>query len=384
MMTKTAVALLLVAIGCCCAVAVAQPPPPPPPAVGLPTMLVPPVEIGLLAAAQSRIGALGLMTVGRALSKDEQAQIQDAHEVAELLGAGGRNFLGPISKLARERGIFQESIRALQRGEYQQAQLGLWYTVCILPDAKIVHRELATAYLQIGDFGNARGHWAVSVGYTPPEDEVFVGLVKMTATDDEFSQSRLPELLPTREDRMPSIATLSRPRAALSLAGNRELADGGQLAVEKQLEGDNKYPELAAAAVVELTLAAAKALMEGENFAGRSQVVERLHVAAINACDGNLAGCANRLWRDRRSPRFDAGGPVEKRTGAAHDRPMSLRWVPLFDDGSRAGKLVTVAHAIAYHSASYQVVPLPAEVREEAEQMTDLPVLQALLAHPGK
>ena len=359
MMTKTAVALLLVVIGLC-SVAVAQPPPPPPPPpppVAMP-MPVPPVEIGLLAAAESRIGALGLMTVGRALSKDEQAQIADAHEVAELLGAGGRNFLGPISKLARERGVFQESIRALARGQHGHAVVGLCYCLTLFPDAKIVHRELAKACLRHEMFATLEQendvailHWAVATGHIPEEDELFVSLIKLSLVNWKSEAAEIPEQGPGPliED---SIVTVSRARAALSLAGKDKFADEVQLETEERLEGDNKYPELAAATVVELSLAAAQALLEGGDFAGRSEAVEGLQLAGIAACDGKWVDCRRRL------------------TGAR-----------MLRDREQASRLMEMAFAVAQSlwSPGHQ---LPPEVREAAEQMTDFPVLQALLAFP--
>ena len=363
MMTKTAVPLMLVAIGLC-SVAVAQPPPPPPkppppPPPAMSVFAAPPVETGLLAAAESRIGALGLMTVMRELTKDEQAQIQDAHQVAELLGAGGRNFLGPISKLARERGIFQESIRALQRGQYQQAALGLAHCLVLFPNAKILYRELGEVFLKLDDAPAAAGFWAGAIGVSPPEDETFVSLIKMSLLNWEFEDAKIPEKAPALLQSQPSIATLSRACAALSLSENDKLAAEALAKIQKRLEGDNKYPELAAAAAVELSLAAAQALLEGEDFPGRAEAVERLHLSAIAACDGALvSGFLN--------------------------RPGSARWVPLRDDGEQVGKLMDMAHAIAYYSAPFPVRTLSAEVREAAEKMTDFPVLQALLAHPGK
>ncbi len=352
-MAKTAVALLLVVIGLC-TVAVAQPPPPPPPPPHLIPMPVPPVEIGLLAAAEARIRALSLMTAMRELTKDEQAQIADAQQVGELLGAGGRNFLGPIAKLARERGVFQESIRALARGEYQQAALGLAHCLVLFPNAKILYRELGEVFLKLDDTPGAAGFWAGAIGVIPPEDEIFVSLIKMSLANWEFEDAKIPQVLPPMPQPRTSIATLSRARAAFSLSGNDKLADEVRADIEKWVEGDNKYPELAAATVVELTLAAAKALRDGEDFAGRAEAVESLQLAAIAACDGMWSGCVDRLWADRE-----------------------------LTDQEQVTKLMGVAMA-ATHSAFIPDHGLHPEVREAAEKMTDFPVLQALLAHPGK
>ena len=358
-MTKTTALLLLVAL-VFSAFANAQPPPRiPPPPPPPPDLVIRDVgaDIGLLAAAASRIGALGLMTVGRELTKDEQAQIDDAHQVAELLGAGGRNFLGPISKLAQERGIFQESIRALQHGEYQQAGVGLVHCLVLFPDAKILWRELAEVWLRLEDAESAAGCLAAAVGYIPREDEVFVALIKMSLVNWEFEEAKIPEKGPDMPQPRASIATLSRARAALSLAWSRELADEVQLGIEKRLEGDNKSPELAAAVVVELSLAAAKALMEGDDFPGRSEAVEGLHLAAIGACDGNWASFLRLL--------------------------ALARELPITEHREQARKLIDVAVAVAY-LVLYPDHELPPEVREAAENMTDFPVLQAFLAYLGE
>jgi hypothetical protein len=351
-MAKTACALLLVAIGCC-TVAVAQPPPPPPPlAIAPPTMLAPPVEIGLLAAAQSRIGALGLMTVGRELTPDEQAQIQDAQEVTELLGVPGRNFLGPISELARQRGVFQEAIRALARGNYRQASLGLAHCLVSFPNAKILYRELAEIFLKRDDAVAAAGFCASGIGVIPPEDDTFVSLIKMSLATWEFEDDKIPQTLPDSPQSRTSIATLSRTRAGLSMAGHDTLADEVRVDIEKWLEGDNEYPALAAAVVVELTLAAAQALLEGEDFAGRSELVESLHLAGVAACDGKWEDCLQYLMSGKEQT----------------DQEQVTKLLDL-----------TIPVTISGFSPRHQ---LPPEVREVAEKMTDFPVLQALLVYP--
>ncbi len=316
-------------------------------------MLAPPVEIGLLAAAQSRIGALGLMTVGRELTPDEQAQIQDAHEVAELLGVPGRNFLGPISELARQRGVFQEAIRALARGNYRQASLGLAHCLVSFPNAKILYRELGEIFLKRDDAVAAAGFCASGIGVIPPEDDTFVNLIKMSLATWEFEDDKIPQTLPDIPQSRSSIATLSRTRAGLSMAGHDTLADEMRVDIEKWLEGDNEYPALAAAAVVELTLAAAQALLEGAEVPGRSQAVDDLHLAGIAACDGPP-------WADYL------------------DRLMSVR---ALTDQEQVTKLMELAVAVA-NSTFLPDSDLPPEVREVAEKMTDFPVLQALLVYP--
>ncbi len=346
-MIKTALPLLTAAFILSVVVAVAQPPPliPLPLEPGL-TPASP--EIGLLEAARGRLSAMGLMVLGRELSREEQGQIALARDVADLLGIERRNFIGPLSELAQRPGILQESIRALRRGEYQQAQAGLWYAVCLLPDAKIVHRELAAAYLQLDELDKARGHWSVSVGYIPTEDDVFVGLVRLSATDEQLAQSQLPEKMPVSQLEMPSLATIARVCAVLYLVDKPGVVEGLWETVPQEHVQNAPYVDLAAATVAELTVAAVEVMFDGDEFDRRQEAKEALLLAAIGACDGRwVEDCLRGL------------------TSAKN----------MVNDDS-VTRLIALAEGIVRSVISGEA--LPEDVAKAAEELLDLRLLQVL------
>jgi len=351
-MMKTTALLLLVALAFS-AFAIAQPPPPAPglpPPPPRPEMAPTGPHLGLLETAQIRLSAMSLMVLGRALSPEEQDQIALANEVADLLGIEGRNFIGPLTELARAPGIFQESIRALQRGEYQQAQQGLWHTLCLLPDAKIAHRELATAYFHLDDLDNGHSHWAVSAGYIPAEDDIFVGLVKLSATDEALSKSRLPEVIPARQEEMPSVATVARTYAGLYLVDKPELGEAAWQAMPQEYLQAAPYVDLAAATVAEICIAAVEVLMDGDGLARRQEAREALLFAAIGACDGHwVEGC---LY-----PLMSANAKVEDENFA---------------------RLIALANTIVL--CVMTGTDLPDDFVQTAEKLPDLRLLQALAA----
>ncbi len=263
-------------------------------------------DIGLLSRAEHLIAAKGLMVLGRELSGDEQRAISLADEIGAMMGVSGRSSLGPMAELARQAGVFQEAVRALVRGDHEQAARGLLYVLGVFPDAKIVHACLFEVFAAAGADPQAiRGHWALSCGHIPSEDLMLLGLVRASATDPDLQQTQLPENLQQLSQMNPSIATFGRAWAGLLLAGHEDLAGMVKADVLSALTADDAgeiaYPELAAAAVVELTDAAIGATRPPSEPTTASGGADHLAMAAIAACDGR--------WTEECIPLIEAALP---------------------------------------------------------------------------
>jgi len=246
-------------------------------------------DIGLLSRAEQLIDAKRLMVVGRELTGDEHQQIAVADAVGAIMGTPGASGLAPMSDLAWQRGIFQEALRALTRGEFEAAQKGLFYTLAVFPDAKIVHACIAEMFRASGaDAQASRAHWAMSAGAIPTEDLLFVGLVNVSAGEPELQETTLPDDLGVLSEMEPSVATFARAWPALMLARHTELAGEVQADVVRTVASDEAqaipYPELAAVAVVELADQASMAMSLSSD--DPEWIRANAAMAAIAACDG--------------------------------------------------------------------------------------------------
>lgn len=308
-------------------------------------------DIGLLSRAEGLIGAKRLMTLGRELTADEQRQIAVADTVGAIFGASGQSYLTSMTNLVAGRGIFQEALRALTRGEFEAAQKGLFYTLAVFPDAKIVHACIAEMFRASGaDAQASRAHWAMSAGSIPTEDLLFVGLVKVSAGEPELQETTLPDDLGVPSEMQPSVATFARAWPALTMARHSELAGEVKTDVVRTVAGDEAgaipYPELAAVAVVELAHEASMAMSLSSDDPGRIRA--NAAMAAIAACDGR--------WAEECIPLLEA---------ALADRPFP-----------KAEELVRDAMAIA------EAVAVGKRWKPERElpRVPELPITRALAA----
>ena len=292
--------------------------------------------IGLLSRAEQLIDAKRLMVVGRELTGDEHQQIAVADAVGAIMGTPGASGLSAIPDLARERGILQESLRALTRGEFEAAQRGLFYTLAVFPDAKIVHACIAEMFRASGaDAQASRAHWAMSAGAIPTEDLLFVGLVKVSAGDPELQDTQLPGDLALLSEMQPSVVTFARAWPALTMARHPELAGEVKADVVRTVAGDEAqaipYPELAAVAVVELADQASMAMSFSSDGPGRIRA--NAAMAAIAACDGRWSEECVPLLEEALadSPLPDAKALIEHALAIARAVEAGRKWKP---DGS--------------------------------------------------
>jgi len=239
-------------------------------------------DIGLLSRAEGLIGAKRLMTLGRELTADA------------IFGASGQSYLTSMTNLVAGRGIFQEALRALTRGEFEAAQKGLFYTLAVFPDAKIVHACIAEMLRASGaDAQASRAHWAMSAGSIPPEDLLFVGLVKVSAGEPELQDTQLPAELALMSEMQPSVATFARAWPALTMARHSELAGEVKADVVRTVAADEAgaipYPELAAVAIAELAEQACMVMGLSSELERPGRICATTAMAAIAACDGRWA-----------------------------------------------------------------------------------------------
>lgn len=274
-------------------------------------IIVPPIgaervggyDIGLLSRAEQLIAGKRLMVLGRELSPAEQRQIAVADAVGAIMGTPGASGLAPMSDLAWQRGIFQEALRALTRGEFEAAQRGLFYTLAVFPDAKIVHACIAEMFRAAGaDAQASRAHWAMSAGSIPSEDLLFVGLVKVSAGEPELQETTLPDDLGVLSEMEPSVVTFARAWPALTMARHSELAGEVKADVARMVAADEAatvpYRELAAVAVVELAHEASMAMSVSSDWERPARVRDNALQACIAACDGR--------WAEECIPRLEA------------------------------------------------------------------------------
>lgn len=265
-------------------------------------IIVPPIgaervgryDIGLLSRAEQLIAGKRLMVLGRELSPAEQRKIGLADEVGAIFGVTGMNNLPDLPNLASSRGVFQESLRALTRGEFEAAQRGLFHTLAVFPDAKIVHACIADMFRASGaDAQASRAHWAMSAGSIPTEDLLFVGLVKVSAGEPELQETTLPDDLGVLSEMEPSVATFARAWPALTMARHSELAGEVKADVVRTVAGDEAgaipYPELAAVAIAELAEQACMVMGLSSDLEPPRRIGANTAMATIAACDGRWA-----------------------------------------------------------------------------------------------
>ncbi len=306
-------------------------------------VIVPPIgaeraggyDIGLLSRAEQLIGAKRLMTLGRELTADEQRQIAVADTVGAIFGASGQSYLTSMTNLVARRGIFQESLRALTRGEFEAAQRGLLYTLAVFPDAKIVHACIAEMFRASGaDAQASRAHWAMSAGSIPTEDLLFVGLLKVSAGEPELQETELPGDLALLSEMQPSVVTFARAWPALMLARHTELAGEVKADVVRTVAGDEAqaipYPELAAVAVVELADQAFMAMSPSSDPDRVGRIRGNAAMAAIAACDGRWAEECVPLLEEALadSPLPDARALIEHALAIARAVEAGRKWKP--------------------------------------------------------
>lgn len=282
---------------------ITPPEPPPPPAMDTPEPPAIPqaetgpdtaVDIGLISSAQRHLANVGLMVVSRELTPEEQEQMQRGHAVGELLGLGGRNFIGNLASAAAQRGTIQEAIRDLEAGETQAAIDGLKAAIAELPDAKILHRLIASAYSRAGNPDSAFDHRIATLGSIPAEDLIFVDLVRTVSAVDEADEYEKITIPP--EQQAASVVTVARMVLGAMLFNHMQQA--GELLDRAGTIDTSNTPagDLAAAAMAELAYTALPLLEEVEDFTGRNEMPESIIFAGVAATDGR--------WGEHAFPRI--------------------------------------------------------------------------------